>query len=131
MPGGVSDKGLLVVTNDGYDITGDLLKRVYPSNDPGGPAIGFEMNPDGAKRFARMTGEHVGEQIAIIVNGEIYSAPVVRMQISSTGVINGLEDQKEADMLVKALSSGSLKAPLIVEQESFVGAAIPKGRWWW
>jgi SecD/SecF fusion protein len=118
-------EGILVGTNDGYEITGDLLQRVWPTTDEtGGPAVGFEMKPEGAKRFARMTSEHVGDEIAIILNGEIYSAPVVRSTITSSGIISGIETAKEVEMLVKVLNSGSLKAPLILESEQYVGPSV-------
>ena len=124
VPGRADDKGLMIVTNDGYEITSYFLRRAYASSDETGrPAVAFELDPEGAKRLASMTGEHIGEQIAIIVDGEIYSAPVIRSQISSKGMISGLEDKKEADMLVRALESGGLKAPLTVEKESLVGPA--------
>jgi len=124
-------QGLLVVTNDGYDVTGELLSRAYPSHDESGaPVVGFEFRLEGAKRFARMTGEHIGERIAIVLNGEIYSAPVIRSQITSSGVIEGISTRKEVDMIVKVLNSGSLKAPLLLEGEYLVGPAIPKRHWW-
>ena len=121
----LGEDGLLVRTNDGYEVTGELLSRVYPSMDQAGaPAVSFQFRTEGAKRFARMTGEHIGERIAIILNGEVYSAPSVKSQISTSGIIEGIRDQKEVDMLVKILNSGSLKAPLVLESEQYVGPSL-------
>jgi len=119
--------GLLLVTNDGYDITGELLNRVHATTDEvGAPAVGFQFKPEGAKRFSAMTGDHIGEQIAIVLNNEVYSAPRVDERIASDGIIKGIPTAKEVDMLVKVLNSGSLKAPLILESEQYVGPSLGK-----
>ena len=116
---------VLVGSQDPYDITGELLQTTFVSSDElGRAAVSFQMRPEGAKRFSRMSGEHIGDQIAIILNGKIFSAPVVKDRISGSGIITGMDSMEEAKMLVTVLNSGSLEAPLILESEYYVGPTL-------
>lgn len=118
-------EGILVRTDDEYNITGELLKRVYSATDrTGRRAVGFELKPEGARRFLKLTSDHKGEQLAIILNDQLYSAPTIEDKIAGQGIITGTFSPQEQDMLIKALNSGSLKAPLILESEQFVGPTL-------
>jgi len=66
------------------------LKSVYQDTDGSGlPCVGFKFDENGAKLFYALTTENLHNPLAIIVNGEVYSAPTVRSAISDTGVITG------------------------------------------
>ncbi|MHC4712718.1 MAG: protein translocase subunit SecD [Planctomycetota bacterium] len=118
-------EGKVVRTDDSYSITGEYLARVFPTTDEtGGPAVGFEMKLEGARRFARLTGDHEGEDLAIILNDRVYSAPRIETKIFDRGIIRGAFRAAEVDMLVKTLKSGSLKAALILESEQYVGPTL-------
>ncbi len=118
-------EGLLVRVDDKYNITGELLSRVQATVDrTGGPAVLFEMKPEGARRLGKLTGDHQGERLAIILNDQLYSAPTIQDRISDRGVITNIPTAKERDNLVKVLNSGSLKAPLILESEQYVGPML-------
>ena len=73
------------------ELTGKSLKQAYVSRDELGQyAIGFELDSAGAKRFAQLTREHIGEQLAIVLDGEVKSAPSIRGEIpSGHGEITG------------------------------------------
>ena len=111
---------------DEYDITGRMLKRVNPAiDDIGGPAVGFEFKPEGAKLFAKMTALLAGKgSIGIILNGQLHSAPAVRERISRRGIIEGDFTQAEVNDLVAVLEAGSLPAALALQSETFVGPEL-------
>jgi SecD/SecF fusion protein len=73
------------------ELTGKSLKNAYVSRDELGQfAIGFELDSAGAERFAKLTREHIGEQLAIVLDGEVKSAPAIRSEIpSGRGEITG------------------------------------------
>lgn len=80
----------------------------------GEPKIAFTLNDDGAALFGEITRENVGRQLAIILDGELYSAPVIRTAIETgSGEISGSFDAREAHELASVLEN-PLKAPLSV-----------------
>ncbi len=118
-------EGVVVRVDDGYDMTGELISRVYATvDDRAAPAIGFELKPEGARRFGALTGDNIGEQLAIILNDHVYSAPVIQARIFDRGIITGRFSAAERDALVRVLASGSLRAPLVLESEQFVGPTL-------
>ncbi|HUW56570.1 MAG TPA: protein translocase subunit SecD, partial [Planctomycetota bacterium] len=117
---------LYIQTRDEYKITGRMLESVHPAMDEvGGQAVGFRFNNDGAKRFAAMTGVLAGKgHIAIILNGQLHSAPRVEERISRSGIIRGEFTQADVDDLVAVLQAGSLPAALTLQSETFVGPEL-------
>lgn len=78
----------------------------------GEPKIAFTLNDDGAALFGEITRENVGRQLAIILDGELYSAPVIRTAIETgSGEISGNFDARSAHELANVLEN-PLKAPL-------------------
>ena len=105
------------------------LKRSYPTTDNrNSPAIGFEFDERGAKRFAALTGAHVGHFMAVLLDGTVYSCPMIREAIRDRGIINGKFTKKEVDELVRILEAGSLPARLnpVPVSESRFGPALGK-----
>ena len=99
-----------------------LSKAYYTNDERGAPAVGFEFDEAGAKRFAAMTSRHVGDGMAILLDDEVYSAPVIRTVISSSGQISGRFTPDQVNDLVRILKAGSLPAklnPEPVAQSSF------------
>jgi len=82
------------------------------------PAVGFRFNERGAKLFARLTSAHsrteqrAGHCMAILLDDEVYSAPVIQATISDRGIIEGTFTQEEVNDLVRTLKAGSLPARL-------------------
>ncbi len=119
-------EGLLLDVDAQNEVTGELLAEAYRTMDgqTGSVVVGFEMKPEGAKRFGRMTRDHIGDQIAIVLNGEIETAPRVDSAITRSGIIKGTFTEKDVEDLVTVLNSGSLKRPLILESEQYVGPTV-------
>ena len=86
--------------------------------------IAFEIRPDFVELFANFTGSRVGEPMAIVLDGEVLSAPVIQSQLSTGGVITGDFTEEEATQLALQLRSGALPIPLRVESATEVGATL-------
>ena len=84
--------------------------------------VSFSLNRVGAKRFGRATSTGIGKQLAIVLDGKIISAPVVRDTIASgSGQISGGFTFQSATDLALLLRSGALPAPLNIIEERTVG----------
>jgi SecD/SecF fusion protein len=107
-------------------LTGKYIKRASVYRDPvsNEPKISFSFDTEGATIFARITEENVGRLLAIVLDGELYSAPVIREPIrGGNGEISGNFDLKEAFELANVLEN-PLEAPVQVEQEYSVEASL-------
>jgi preprotein translocase subunit SecD len=94
----------------GKDIRSVRLERDQRDN----PAVGFELKPQGAQRFGRLTGENIGRQVAIILDGQVQSAPIVQSRIYDRGIIQGNFTLEEVNDLILMLKSGALPAGIKV-----------------
>lgn len=93
--------------------------------DAGRPAVSFSFNTSGGRRFGEVTKNHVGEQLAIVLDNEVISAPTIQGAITGgKGVITGNFSAQEAQNLAMMLRSGALPAPLQVIEERTVGAGL-------
>ena len=72
--------------------------------------IDFQLTPGGATRFGDATGKHVGDNLAIVMNNEVRSAPTINSQITDRGQITGGFTQQSAEDLALILRSGALPA---------------------
>jgi preprotein translocase subunit SecD len=86
--------------------------------------IVFELNETGSDIFGPFTAEHVGEPMAIVLDGEVLSAPVIQSQLTDGGRITGDFDQISAQRLALQLRSGALPLPLGEESTEIVGATL-------
>lgn len=82
------------------------------SDDKGRPAIGFSMDPRGSVLLAQLTGAHVGDQMAVLLDDEVYTAPNLNSEIGGSGIIEGTFSTEELNYIVRVLSAGSLQAKL-------------------
>jgi preprotein translocase subunit SecD len=107
------------------DLTGDYLEdaRVAFDNRQR-PTVSFQFNPQGGEVFQKLTGAHIGDQLAIVLDDRVYSAPVIRSRIGSRGQIEGRFSPQEAADLAVVLRSGSLSLPVTIEEERSIGPAL-------
>jgi len=98
----------------------------YNNQTRGGhPSVSMSMNAEGANIWARLTKDNVGRQIAIVLDGTVYSYPTVNGEISGgNSEISGNFDIEEATDLVNVLKSGKLPAPATIVQEQVVGPSL-------
>ncbi len=91
------------------------------------PAVSMQMNAMGAKKWRKLTGENIGNQIAIVLDNYVYSAPVVNGEIpNGNSEISGNFTLEEAKDLANVLKAGTLPAPTRIVQEAIVGPTLGK-----
>ena len=93
----------------------------------GEPYIGLDFKSEAAEKFAELTGQHVGERLAIILDNVIQSAPVIKTRISGgKAQITGNFTMEEANELKIVLKSGRLPIPFDIIQNTIVGPSLGK-----
>lgn len=118
-------------------LTGSSLEsaKVAISDRFGEPHVSIKFNPQGAQDFERITGENVKKRMAIVLDGVVYSAPVIQERIAGGNAqISGAFTMDEAKDLAIVLRAGSLPAPVTILEERTVGPSlgqdsIDKGVW--
>lgn len=108
------------------EVSGESLKDSQADFDQNNmPVVSTVFDATGARRFAKLTTEHVGERFAIVLDGKVLSAPVIREPIpGGRGQISGGFTLQGAKDLAVLLRSGALPAPLSVIEERTVGAGL-------
>ncbi|MCK4568768.1 MAG: protein translocase subunit SecD, partial [Bacteroidales bacterium] len=117
-------------------LTGDVIVDARQDyNQMGQVEVSMSMNSDGAKVWRRLTGNNIGKQIAIVLDGYVYSYPNVNGEIpNGRSSITGIGDLNEAKDLANILKAGKLPAPARIVEEEVVGPslgaeAISSGLW--
>ena len=87
-------------------------------------AVSFAMKPEARGEFAAMTGANVGRNMAIVLEGEITSAPVIRARIDGNGQISGGFSEKEARELQNLLKAGSLSVRVNIIETRTISATL-------
>jgi preprotein translocase subunit SecD len=106
-------------------VTGRDLRSARPTLDENNqPAVQFTLNSDGGRRFGKVTGENIGRQLAIVLDGRVQSAPRIDGAIHTDGRIYGNFTQQEAQDLSLILRSGSLPAGLTYLAERTIGPTL-------
>ncbi len=121
------DYYLLYLVNKNSELTGGVIVDAQANIDPQTtePIVNMQMNSEGAREWARITGSNVGKRCAIILDGFVYSAPVINEKIpSGSSRISGSEDLNEAKLLEIVLKAGALPAPVDVIEERTVGPSL-------
>ncbi|MBI5375052.1 MAG: protein translocase subunit SecD [Candidatus Schekmanbacteria bacterium] len=117
-------RGYLLVKKEA-EITGNYLKDARVSQDDYGlSAVSFEFNPEGATMFGKITESNIGKQLAIVLDGKVQSAPVIKSKITDRGQITGNFSAQEAQDLVVILRAGALPAELEYLEERTVGPSL-------
>lgn len=108
------------------DVTGRDLKFAKVSfDDMSAPIVHLEFNAEGAAKFAQLTGSHVGEQLAIVLDNKVHSAPVIQTRITGgMATITGRFTLEEAQNLAIVLRAGALPASLIALESRVVGPTL-------
>ena len=111
---------LVMVDPEDLRVTGKFLTRAYKTNDENGAlAVGFTFNIQGGHRFVKLTSKNRPNldksflrRLAILLDGEIHSAPNINDVISDRGIISGRFSSQEIDELVNVLNAGALEVPI-------------------
>ena len=119
-------EGGIVPVYSRIEVSGDSLTDSQAAyDDTGIPAVTTVFDSAGARRFMKLTTEHVNERFAIVLDGKVLTAPVIRTPIpGGRGQISGNFTLQSATDLAVLLRSGALPAPLSVIEERSIGAGL-------
>jgi preprotein translocase subunit SecD len=119
--------GRYVLVRSTPELTGATLvdAKVELGGQYGYPNVSIEFNPEGTRLFAQTTEANVGKNLAIVLDGTIQSAPVIRSAIpDGHAVIEGNFTTEDAKLLSTVLRAGALPAPVRVIEERTVGPSL-------
>ncbi len=95
------------------------IERAYRTPDElGRTAVGFKLDQSGGQEMSRLTGPSVGKPMAIVLDGQVYTAPTLQSRIGSSGQITGNYGDEEIKYLIRVLSAGALEGQLSPEPVS-------------
>jgi preprotein translocase subunit SecD len=117
---------LYVLERDPF-MTGEDLEDAIASRDPqfNNSTVQFELSRTGGRRFSQFTGQHIGDFLAIVLDNEVMSAPVINDRIGNRGMIDlGAAPLEQARDLALVLRAGALPAPLYIVEERTVGPSL-------
>ena len=120
----ISENGEKLNVSKRIIMSGENLIDAQPNiqNQNNEPTVSFTLDRLGAQKFGRATTDNVGKRLAIVLDGEIVSAPNINEPITSgNGMISGNFTFQEATDLALLLRSGALPTPLLVVEERTVG----------
>jgi SecD/SecF fusion protein len=109
------------------ELTGGVIVNARATIDPGfnQPIVTMEMNSEGSRDWARITGANVNKRVAIVLDDAVFSAPVVRNKIiGGHSQIEGMDDMDEARLLEIVLKAGALPAPVQIIEQRSVGPSL-------
>ena len=109
-------------------LTGDRITDAFPTTGRTNFDIVVSLSFDGAgrRKFAQVTGEHVGEHLAILLDGKVQSAPVIQDQIIGNAIIQGNFTYEEASYLSNILKAGAFPVGVQIAEERTVGPTLGK-----
>jgi protein-export membrane protein SecD len=106
-------------------MTGDVLRNAIATQGQFGEwLITFELTGAGSDQFYEYTRTHIGQPLAIVLDGRVLSAPTINAAIRDTGSISGLFTQEEAESLAVQMRYGALPVPLKVVDIHTIGASL-------
>jgi preprotein translocase subunit SecD len=109
------------------ELTGGVVVNARANVDPNTnlPIVTMEMNSEGSRDWARITGANINKRIAIVLDNGVFSAPVVRTKIiGGNSQIEGMENLDEARLLEIVLKAGALPAPVDIVEQRSVGPSL-------
>ncbi|NUM69597.1 MAG: protein translocase subunit SecD [Ignavibacteriaceae bacterium] len=117
----------IICVNKNAELTGGVITEAVGNIDPNSSKaiVTMAMNSEGSLEWARITGANIKKRIAIVLDGVVYSAPVVNNKITGgRSQIEGMADLNEAKNLAIILNAGAFSAPVEVIEERTVGPSL-------
>ncbi|MDE2142489.1 MAG: protein translocase subunit SecD [Elusimicrobia bacterium] len=119
--------GTAYLVHNEVPLTGAQLEtaRVETGGEYGMPVVAFKFKPEFGAKFSALTAANVGKRMAIVLDGVVYSAPVIKGRIGGgSGIIEGQFTPEDAKSLAIVLRAGALPAPVKVIEERVVGPTV-------
>ena len=95
-------------------------------DNPNAPGVSMKLSRSGGRTFAKHTGSHIGEYLAVVLDGAVYKAPIIKSRIPAgtpTSITGGFSDDEAKDLAI-ILRAGKLPAPMKVIEERTVGPSL-------
>ena len=106
-------------------MTGDKLSKAQAGYNPNGQIIvSMVFTEEGSTQFEKVTSENVGKQLAIVLDGEVRSAPRINQAISGDAVIEGIGTLDEAKDIALVLQTGALPVNLEIQESQTIGPTL-------
>ena len=118
---------VLIALHKKAELTGGVIVDARSNIDPttNTPIVTMEMDSEGSADWARITGANINKRCAIVLDGLVYSAPVIRSKITGgNSQIEGISNVQEAKLLEIVLKAGALPAPLKIIEERSIGPSL-------
>ncbi len=107
------------------NLTGGVIEEAKATLANGQSVVSLSMNSEGAKTWSRLTGANVGRRLAIVLDGNVHMAPVIRTKISDGQTqVEGFANMNEAKDIAIVLRAGALPAPVNIIEERTVGPSL-------
>ncbi len=110
----------------GSSIVSADVRPGLDQDNPNAPGVSMRLSRSGGRTFASHTGSHIGEYLAVVLDGSVYKAPVIKSRIPSgtpTSITGGFTDEEAKDLAI-ILRAGKLPAPMTVIEERTVGPSL-------
>lgn len=122
----MDEPGIYYIVEDTPVVSGDELVDAQPSFDQNGrPAVSFRFDTTGARKFGDYTAANIGAPFAIVLDGEVISAPVIQSHIpGGSGIITGNFSVEESTRLAVLLRAGALPAEMSFLEERTIGPEL-------
>lgn len=122
----LDEEGVFYTVESAPVVTGEELVDAQPAFDQNNtPAVSFRFNATGARKFGQYTAENIGSPFAIVLDGEVVSAPVIQAHIAGgSGIITGRFGVEESTKLAILLRAGALPAGLEFLEERTIGPEL-------
>lgn len=118
-------QGFMIALTDTAAVTGaDLEDARVTTGEYGYPAVSFQFNGDGAKKFGNLTSANMHKDLAIILDNTVQSHPTIQARITSSGQITGRFTMEEARQLAIVLRAGALPAPVNIIEKRTIGPGL-------
>jgi preprotein translocase subunit SecD len=117
----------MYAVNKTAELTGGVIVDAQSNIDPStsAPVVNMQMNSEGAREWARITGSNIGKRCAVILDGMAYTAPTIQNKIpSGNSQISGMPNLDEAKLLEIVLKAGALPAPIDIIEERTIGPSL-------
>ncbi|MBK7104047.1 MAG: protein translocase subunit SecD [Ignavibacteriae bacterium] len=118
---------VLYLVNKQAELTGGVIvdAQANISQQTTAPVVNMQMNSEGAREWARITGANVNKRCAVVLDGFVYTAPNINEKIpSGSSQISGMDDLEEAKLIEIVLKAGALPAPVDIIEERTVGPSL-------
>jgi len=123
-PSGTGD-GIPIVLRKRVSVSGENLVDAQATFQEGQPVVSIRFDGPGGRKFGKLTTDNVGRRFAIVLDGDVISAPVIREPIpGGNGIISGRFTTETANDLALLLRAGALPAPITILEERTVGPSL-------